>query len=129
MEKIGFDMNWWEKVKLNRKLKREQAENKQRMKRTRALKEGSVRKKGKAALCLGGGGARGFAHIGAIQAFIEEGIDFDLVVGCSAGSIVGALYAAGVAPRDMLLHGAGLQMKDIKKALSGRPTTPPKLAK
>ena len=58
MEKIKIIMNWLEKVKLNRKLKREQAENKRQMKRTRALKEGAVKKKGKAALCLGGGGAR-----------------------------------------------------------------------
>ena len=129
MEKIKIIMNWLEKVKLNRKLKREQAENKRQMKRTRALKEGAVKKKGKAALCLGGGGARGFAHIGAIQAFMEEGIDFDLVVGCSAGSIVGALYAAGVAPKDMLMHGAGLQMKDIKKGFIWSPDDSTKIGK
>lgn len=45
------------------------------------------------ALVLGGGGARGLAHVGVIEVLEEEGIPIDLVVGCSAGSIVGAVYA------------------------------------
>lgn len=45
------------------------------------------------ALVLGGGGARGLAHVGALEVFEENNIPIDLVVGCSAGSIVGALYA------------------------------------
>jgi NTE family protein len=47
------------------------------------------------ALVLGGGAARGFAHIGVIKALEAQGIYPDLVVGTSAGSLVGALYAAG----------------------------------
>ncbi|HSW06671.1 patatin-like phospholipase family protein [Aquabacterium sp.] len=46
-------------------------------------------------LALGGGAARGFAHIGVIQALEEAGIRPDLVVGTSAGSLVAALYASG----------------------------------
>ncbi len=46
-------------------------------------------------LALGGGAARGFAHIGVIKALESQGIVADLVVGTSAGSLVGALYAAG----------------------------------
>ncbi|WP_377161232.1 patatin-like phospholipase family protein [Roseateles sp. UC29_93] len=46
-------------------------------------------------LALGGGAARGFAHIGVIQVMEENGIKVDLVCGTSAGSLVGALYAAG----------------------------------
>ncbi len=49
----------------------------------------------KIGLALGGGAARGFAHIGVIQALEESGIRPDLVVGTSAGSLVAALYAAG----------------------------------
>ncbi len=45
------------------------------------------------ALVLGGGAARGFAHIGVIKALEQAGIPIDLIVGTSAGSIVGALYA------------------------------------
>ena len=46
-------------------------------------------------LALGGGAARGFAHIGVIQVLEESGLRPDLVVGTSAGSLVAALYAAG----------------------------------
>ncbi|HEY8606333.1 MAG TPA: patatin-like phospholipase family protein [Noviherbaspirillum sp.] len=46
-------------------------------------------------LALGGGAARGFAHIGVIKALEAQGIIPDIVVGTSAGSLVGALYAAG----------------------------------
>ena len=47
------------------------------------------------ALVLSGGSARGFAHIGVLRVLEENGIRPDLVVGSSAGSIVGALYASG----------------------------------
>jgi NTE family protein len=46
-------------------------------------------------LALGGGAARGFAHVGVIRALEEAGIRPDLVVGTSAGSLVASLYASG----------------------------------
>ena len=46
-------------------------------------------------LALGGGAARGFAHVGVIQVLEQHGIKPDLVVGTSAGSLVAALYASG----------------------------------
>jgi NTE family protein len=46
-------------------------------------------------LALGGGAARGFAHVGVIQVLEEAGVRPDLVVGTSAGSLVAALYASG----------------------------------
>jgi len=48
------------------------------------------------ALVLGGGGLRGFAHIGVIRAMEEAGIQPDIVVGTSAGAVVGAAYASGM---------------------------------
>lgn len=51
--------------------------------------------KPKIGLALGGGAARGFAHVGVIQVLEEAGIKPDLVVGTSAGSVVAALYASG----------------------------------
>ena len=48
------------------------------------------------ALVLSGGSARGFAHIGVIRVLEQMGIEPDLIVGTSAGSIVGAGYAAGM---------------------------------
>jgi NTE family protein len=52
-------------------------------------------KKIRVGLALGGGAARGFAHIGVIKALEAQGIYPEIVVGTSAGSVVGALYAAG----------------------------------
>jgi predicted acylesterase/phospholipase RssA len=47
------------------------------------------------ALVLGSGSSRGWAHIGAIEALVEEGIPIDFISGCSVGSYVGAIYASG----------------------------------
>jgi NTE family protein len=49
----------------------------------------------KIALVLGGGAAKGFAHVGVIKALEAHGIVPDMIVGTSAGSVVGALYAGG----------------------------------
>ncbi|MBX9899798.1 MAG: patatin-like phospholipase family protein, partial [Burkholderiaceae bacterium] len=49
----------------------------------------------KIGLALGGGAARGFAHIGVIKVLEAQGINVDVVAGTSAGSVVGAMYAAG----------------------------------
>lgn len=51
--------------------------------------------KPKVAFALGGGAARGFAHIGVIKMLEAQGIVADYVVGTSAGAVVGALYASG----------------------------------
>lgn len=45
------------------------------------------------ALVLGGGGAKGFAHVGVIEALVENNIPIDLIIGTSSGSIIGSLYA------------------------------------
>lgn len=52
--------------------------------------------KSKKGLVLGAGGARGFAHLGFLQVLDQEKIDMDIVVGCSAGAIFGALWCAGM---------------------------------
>ena len=53
-------------------------------------------------LALSGGGAKGFAHAGVIQALEEHGIRPDVIAGTSAGSIVGALYADGCTPTEII---------------------------
>ncbi|TZE81336.1 patatin-like phospholipase family protein [Calorimonas adulescens] len=55
----------------------------------------------KTALVLGGGGARGYAHIGVIKALEEAGIQIDMIVGTSIGAIVGAGYASGLTVEEM----------------------------
>lgn len=56
----------------------------------------------KVGLVLSGGGAKGIAHIGVIQALEENGVPIDYVTGTSMGAIVGGLYAAGYSPKEML---------------------------
>jgi NTE family protein len=64
----------------------------------------------KIGLALGGGAARGFAHIGVIKVLEAQGIVPDIVVGTSAGSLVGALYAAG--NNGFALHKLALDMDE-----------------
>ncbi len=63
------------------------------------------------ALVLSGGSARGFAHIGVIKVLEEEGVRPDLIVGTSAGSIVGALYASGMNAAE--LEATSRQARDV----------------
>ncbi len=49
-------------------------------------------------LALGSGGLRGLAHVGVLRVFAQEGIPIDYVAGCSIGSLIGALYCAGLEP-------------------------------
>ena len=53
-------------------------------------------------LALSGGGARGFAHAGALKALAEVGIKPDIVAGVSAGSVAAVLYSSGFKPEDIV---------------------------
>ena len=59
-------------------------------------------KKNSLGLCLSGGGALGFAHIGVIQALEDNGIYPTHIIGSSMGAIIGTFYAAGYSPKDLL---------------------------
>jgi len=64
-------------------------------------------------LALGGGAARGFAHVGVIQVLEEAGLRPSLVVGTSAGSLVAALYASGKSPADLVRVAESMQEAEI----------------
>lgn len=64
-------------------------------------------------LALSGGGARGFAHVGVLQAFAEHGIEIDMVAGSSAGSFVGGAYAAGLGADRLAEIGQGFNWFSI----------------
>src|SRR6188768_4080603 len=55
----------------------------------------------KIGLTLSGGGAKGIAHVGILQAIDSAGLNIDYITGTSMGSIVGALYAAGYSGNDL----------------------------
>lgn len=67
----------------------------------------------KIALALGGGAARGFAHVGVIKALEAQGIVPDIVVGTSAGAVVGALYASGLTGFDLQKLAMGMDESQI----------------
>ena len=76
-----------------------------------------LKKYKKIGLALGGGGARGFALIGAIRAFEEENIKFDYISGTSIGSIVGAMLAGGITSEQMQDVATNIKVKDVRKSL------------
>lgn len=82
-------------------------------------------RKVKIGIAFGGGGARGFTHLGAIKAFEEFGINFDFVAGTSAGSFAGAFYAAGYSYEQMYKIVKDIKEKDIRKNII--PFTPSRL--
>jgi NTE family protein len=81
-------------------------------------KKGSM----KIGYALGGGGARGLAHIGVLKVLEEHGIFPDVVTGTSVGAIVGALYSGGYKPGEIEKLVLGL---DWKKLIQLVDMTPP----
>lgn len=73
-------------------------------------------------LCLSGGGALGFAHIGVLQSLEEHGIYPTHIVGSSMGAIVGTLYAAGYSSAEMLQLIKDDKLYKISKLMTFRPT-------
>ena len=83
------------------------------------------KKKIKIGIAFGGGGARGFSHLGVIKAFEEFGLKFDYVAGTSVGSIVGAFYSAGYTYEQMYNVVKDIKEKDIRRNVI--PFTPSKI--
>lgn len=71
-------------------------------------------KKNRIGIVFGGGGTRGFVHLGVIKALEEYGLKFDVVAGTSAGSIIGAFYAAGYTYEQMYNIAKNMDTKDIR---------------
>ena len=59
------------------------------------------RRRPKVIVVLGGGGARGLSHIGALKVLEEKKVPIDMIIGVSMGSIVGGLYAAGYSASEL----------------------------
>jgi NTE family protein len=60
-----------------------------------------MNKQYKIGITFSGGAARGIAHTGVLQGLVDNGIEPDIISGCSAGALVGALYAEGFSPNDI----------------------------
>ncbi len=69
-------------------------------------------------IVLSGGGARGFAHLGVLQALNEAGIYPDVISGTSAGALAGVLYADGFTPKEILkLMNSGSRLDFMRPTL------------
>jgi NTE family protein len=73
-------------------------------------------------ICLGGGGALGFAHIGVLQSLEDHGIYPQYISGSSMGAIIGTLYAAGFSPADMLQLIIDDKLYKVTKLMSFSPS-------
>lgn len=69
----------------------------------------------KIALVLGSGGARGYAHIGVIEVLEQHGIQPDFIVGTSAGSVVGAIYASGKNAQQLKQIALNMKVSDVRE--------------
>jgi NTE family protein len=65
------------------------------------------------ALVLGGGGLKGFAHIGVLRALEERGVRPTVIAGTSIGALIGAAYALGVPVEEMGKRARGLKRRDL----------------
>lgn len=74
----------------------------------------------KIGLVLGGGGARGFAHIGVIEALEAAGIKPDVISGTSMGAVVGALYAVGYTPQELREIATDVDWNDLFRDSTAR---------
>ena len=66
-------------------------------------------------LALGGGFARGAAHIGVLKVLEEEGIELDFIAGTSVGSVVGASYCSGVSARELQEISSMMRFRDFAR--------------
>ncbi|MCL1927273.1 MAG: patatin-like phospholipase family protein [Treponema sp.] len=82
---------------------------------------GAQERRPSVALVLGGGGARGFAHVAVLELIEELGIPVDMIAGVSSGAIIGGLYAAGYSPA-MILE--TLDNRDWSSFFQDRPVSP-----
>ena len=71
-------------------------------------------------LCLSGGGARGLAHLGVLQALDELGVEPKMITGTSAGAIAGSLYALGIPPKKKKKKVRTKSMFDVFKLAIGK---------
>ena len=71
------------------------------------------RKREKVGLALGGGGPKGLAHIGVIKVLVENNISIDMIAGCSAGALIGGMYALKGDTHEMEELASSLTYKEV----------------
>lgn len=80
-----------------------------------------LKKQPQVALVLGSGGARGYAHLGVLKVLHDAGVPIDMVVGASAGSIIGAFYADSLSPvkvKNIMYHASFWDFAEVSNTPS-----------
>ena len=78
-------------------------------------REMAIGKRKRIGLALGGGGSRGFAHIGVLKVFEEKSIPVDVIAGTSIGALVGGAYASGLGPEELVKKVEGIAESRLSK--------------
>ncbi len=77
----------------------------------------------KLGLVLGGGGAKGYAHIGVLKVLHKAGVSIDYICGCSMGALIGGLYASGMQVDELVSIACKLSsMREILKLIDRTPS-------
>lgn len=100
---------------LNKIVRSVQAFGRELKRQTRLDLPGEQPRPPKVGLALGGGFARGLAHVGVIKVLEEEHIPIDLIAGTSVGSVIGAGYASGVSARELCEIAGLVRFKDFSR--------------
>ncbi len=79
------------------------------------LRQSVTKKPYRFGIALSGGGARGFAHIGALKALEEAGLKPDVLAGVSAGSVAAVLYSSGMSCDSIIEHFSKLKFRDLSE--------------
>lgn len=90
------------------------------MSTSRAAEESAAAQRPRIGLVLGGGGARGAAHVGVLKVLQELRIPIDCIAGTSVGSIIGGLYASGMNPDEIELGIRAIDWDDLFRDDSAR---------
>lgn len=100
---------------LNKIVRSVQAFGRELRRQTRLEPEQETPRRPKIGLALGGGFARGLAHIGVLKVFEEEHIPIDFIAGTSVGSVIGASYASGVTAKELSEIAIVVRFKDFSR--------------
>ncbi len=111
----GGDQEWGAKVNILVRLERSVRAFHRELTRPVEEPEAKPHQRPTLGVALGGGFARGMAHIGVLKVLEEERIPIDFVAGTSVGALIGAAYCSGIPARELQAVAEGLRFRDFAR--------------